>query len=78
MVIVDLIGRSNQNALCIFVAKWPIILSERCQGSKEVLWDFGSGFRGDYAGEVNYPSEKFPLGNLSKSARRFFALPSSI
>ncbi|HRW13039.1 MAG TPA: PEP/pyruvate-binding domain-containing protein [Syntrophomonas sp.] len=75
MVIVDLIGRSNQNALLHICRKMAnhLYLSG-VKEAEEVLWDFGSGFRGDYAGEVNYPSEKFPLGNLQQISQKIFRI----
>lgn len=75
MVIADLISRTDQNAFLHICHKMAnhLYLSG-VKEAEEVLWDFASGFRGDSAGEVNYPSEKFPLGNLQLISRKIFRI----
>lgn len=75
MVIVDLISRTDQNAFLHICRKMinHLYLSG-VKEAEEVLWDFGSGFRGSFDGEVNYPSEKLPLGNLTSISAKTFSI----
>lgn len=75
MVIADLISRTDQNAFLHICRKMiNHLYVSGVKEAEEVLWDFGSGFRGDFAGEVNYPSEKFPLGNLQQISQKIFRI----
>ncbi|HWQ75285.1 MAG TPA: PEP/pyruvate-binding domain-containing protein, partial [Syntrophomonas sp.] len=74
-VIVDLIGRADQNAFLHICRKMAnhLYLSG-VKEAEEVRWALSSGYKGDGTGEVNAPGEKLPLGNLQQISRKIFAI----
>lgn len=77
MVIVDLVSRTDPNMFLHICRKMinHLYLSG-VKEAEEVLWDFASGFRGIFEGEVNYPSEKLPLGNMKHIREKTFNIAS--
>jgi len=66
MIILDLIGRTDQSMLMHLCRKMiNYLYLSGIREAEEVLWAFGEGTRlySDTV-EQNYPTEKFPLGNL--------------
>lgn len=78
MVIVDLLNKTDQNMLLNICKK---MINHLCwngvKEAEEVLWDFGSGSKSFFdQGELNYPSEKLPLGNLANISDKTFTIAS--
>ncbi len=66
MIILDLIGRTDQGMLLHLCRKMiNYLYLSGVREAEEVLWAFGEGLR-HYTDTVeqNYPSQKFPLGDL--------------
>jgi hypothetical protein len=77
-VIVDLISRTDQSMLLHICRK---MINYLCltgiKEAEEVLWDFGTDSRDIFeSGEINYPSEKLPLGNLASIRDKTFRIAS--
>lgn len=76
MIILDLIGRTDQSMLLHLCRKMiNYLYLSGVKEAEEVLWAFGEGTR-LYTDTVeqNYPTEKFPLGNLISITNHTFRI----
>jgi len=78
MVVVDLMSRTDQSMLLHICRKMINYLClSGIKEAEEVLWDLGTESRDFFElGELNYPSEKFPLGNLASIREKTFKIAS--
>ncbi len=78
-VIVDLVSRTDRSMLLHICRKMINYLClSGIKEAEEVLWDFGTDSRDFFEqGELNYPSEKFPLGNLVSICEKTFRIASN-
>lgn len=78
MVIVDLVSKTDKNMLLHICRKMINYLClSGIKEAEEVLWDFGADSRDFFeTGEVNYPSERFSLGNLASISEKTFRIAS--
>ena len=78
MVIVDLMSRTDRSMLLHICRKMINYLClSGIKEAEEVLWDLGTDSRDFFElGELNYPSEKFTLGNLAGIREKTFRIAS--
>jgi len=76
MIILDLIGRTDQSMLLHLCRKMiNYLYLSGVREAEEVLWTFGEGTRlYNSTVEQNYPTEKFPLGNLISITNHTFKI----
>ncbi|MEA4923723.1 MAG: PEP/pyruvate-binding domain-containing protein [Syntrophomonadaceae bacterium] len=79
MVIVDLMSRTDQSMLLHICRKMINYLClSGIKEAEEVLWALGTDSRDFFElGELNYPSEKIPLGNLNHIREKTFRIAAS-
>jgi pyruvate,water dikinase len=78
MIIIELLRRTDQDMLLLVCRK---MLNYLCwngvKEAEEVLWDFRSGRKwSPEHGELNYPIEKLPLGNVETISEKAFGIAS--